>query len=181
LATWELVPQSAQDVCPAAEVKVFPEHSTQLFPLLNFPASHGTHWVAPEATGSPAALLASDPSLHWVQLAAPTPLIEFASQASQEKLSVVLPFFPASQLWHEPSLDQNCTLVQVLQSSELSWFPAEFPIVKLPSTQSEQTAVPVTSVYLFGWHTAQSMAESDPCALYVPTTQFKQPVRPSLE
>jgi hypothetical protein len=116
-----------------------------------------------------------------VQLAAPTPLIEFASQASQEKLSVVRPFFPASQLWQEPSLDQNCTMAQVLQSSELSWSPAEFPTVKLPSAQSVQNAVPVTSVYLFGWHTAQSGAEFDPWALYVPTTQFKQPVRPSLE
>jgi len=180
LLTWELVPQSAQDVCPA-EVKVFPEHSAQLFPLSNFPASHGTHCVAPEVTGSPAAFLASVPSLHWVQLAAATPLIEFASQASQEKLSVVLPFFPASQLWHEPSFDQNCTLVQVLQSSELSWFPAISPIVKLPSAQSEQTAVPVTSVYLFVGHTVQSRIESDSWALYVPTMQFKQPVRPSLE
>ena len=184
LLTWELVPQSAQDVCPAVEVKVFPEHSAQLFPLSNFPASHGTHCVAPEVTGSPAAFLASVPSLHCVQLAAPAPLIEFASQASQEKLFVVLAFFPASQTWHPASPPvnfQNSPPPQVLQSSELSCSPADSPTVKLPSAQPAQVADPAASLYSFVGHTAQSSAASEPWALCVPSPQASQAVFPSFE
>ena len=184
LLTWELVPQSAQDVCPAVEVIVFPEHSTQLFPLSDFPASHGTHCVAPEVTAPPAAFLASVPSLHGVQLAAPGLLIEFASQASQEKLTVVLPFLPASQAWHPASSPvnfQNCMLLQLLQSFMLSWSPAESPTVKLPLVHSAHVADPAASLYLFVGHTAQSSAASDPKALCVPAPQATQSVNSPFE
>jgi len=168
--------QVAQVDWPTAEAIEFNAQTTQLFPLFDFPSSQSTHCVAPDVTGSPAALLASDPSLHVVQLEAPVPLIESAPQASQPKLFLVLPFSPASQYWHEPSpsVNQYSPPPHSMQSSKLSWLAASLPEVNLPKSHEVQVDEPSEVLKEFAGHTMQLAASEEPALLKVPAGQSTQ-------
>ena len=168
--------QVAQADWPTCAAIEFPAQTTQLFPLFDFPSSQSTHCVAPEVTGYPAALLASDPSLHELQSEAPVPLIESASQASHPKLFVVLPFFPASQSWQEPSpaVDQYSPPPHSMQSSTVSWLAASFPEVNLPSSHGVQVEEPASALKEFEGQTLQLAASEEPALLILPTPQSTQ-------
>ena len=170
--------QVAQADWPTCAAIEFPAQTTQLFPLFDFPSSQSTHCVAPEVTGSPAALLASDPSLHELQSEAPVPLIESAPQASQPKLLLMLPFFPASQSWHKPSpaVNQYSPPPHSMQSATVSWLAAPLPEVNLPSSHEVQVEEPAAALKEFEGQTLQLAASEEPALLKVPTPHSSQAV-----